>query len=197
MHRVCFGLALLVGSALGFVIGSGVAGAAPTASADISGGTLTISAPGSFAWNDTLSGSNQTVVAPMTVTVIDATGSGAGWTTDASMTPLRDTTTGAALTGTVHVNGSATSGTATTGPAAVCGANSTCRLPTPSASPVTYPHIIPEGTPAPTANAFATAAAASGMGTIKLPLNAWLHIKADTYAGTYTATVTISVVSGP
>jgi hypothetical protein len=62
---------------------------------------------------------------------------------------------------------------------------------------VTYPFTVPAATTAPTATAFSDAKATSGMGTITLPFDAWLHVPANAYAGTYTSTVTVSVVSGP
>ena len=177
---------------------TGQATCTTSATATIKAGTLTIEAPAALSWADTLSGDNQNVSASLPVSVIDATGSGAGWKTEVAMTHLKTTTAGT-LSATVTLNSSSSTVASTTAPTASCGTTSTCALNVQTPAP-SYPLTVPQPTTAttlPTAVAFETAKATTGMGTIKLPFDAWLHIKGNAKAGTFTGTVQVSVVSGP
>ena len=167
-----------------------------SATATVTAGTLTIEAPATLSWTATLSGVNKNISAALPVSVVDATGSGAGWKAEVAMTHLKSTT---ALSATVTLNSSTSTTASTAAPSASCGATSTCTLNIQTAPP-SYPLTVPQPTTAttlPAASIFETAKVTTGMGVIDLPLDAWLHIKANAKAGTYTGTVQISVVSGP
>lgn len=174
---------------------------ADTGTLTINPGTLTAVVPNTLTWTDTLTGLDQTAVdsADASLTVIDATGSGTGWNVAVSATQF---TTGGdsphtlSNSGTFDVNGSDSSATATSAPGNACSASSTCLVPTDSVS--TYPVDITTAASDPTAEAIYGAEANSGMGSIDLSdVDWWLSIPADTYSGSYTSTVTISVGSGP
>lgn len=173
------------------------AGCEAMAQAHINPGTLSIKAPATLSWTVALDGYNQELGTTMRLTVVDATGSGGGWSAEATSTTFRDASTGATLPPTaLTINGSSDSATATTVPADSCTtAAPTCKLP--ELTDVTYPYTVPAGTTGPTATTFSTAEAGTGMGAIVLDCDAWLHVPADASSGTYTAILDISVVSGP
>ena len=62
---------------------------------------------------------------------------------------------------------------------------------------MSYPLGVPAGASAPTAVKFFNAAADSGMGDFTVTPTVRVTILANAYAGTYTSTVTLAVVSGP
>ena len=62
---------------------------------------------------------------------------------------------------------------------------------------MTYPKDVPAGTTAPTAIKYFNAASGTGVGRIDLTTSFGTLVAQNAYAGTYTSTVTISVVSGP
>lgn len=167
-----------------------------TVTANLAAGSYTIKAPSSLAWGSvTLSGLNQTVKASLSVTVVNGSGATSGWRAEATMTTLKTTGGTKLATTAVSFNGSASTASATTAPTASCAATSTCTLPT--LTGVTYPLTVPAGTTAPTAAPFYSAANTTGIGATSIPLDAWLHIPGSAKAGTYSATITLSVVSGP
>jgi hypothetical protein len=171
----------------------------------ITAGTLTLTSPSSLTWAATLTGANQTVVdttaADQQFTVDDATGSGAGWHVTVSATTFTNGTHTLPNTGTLVNTGSATSVSATTAPTATCATGSTCTLPTNSTS---YPVAITTAPTAPTAVNVYDTAAATGLGQIVIggstaanPVGWWVNVPASAFAGAYTSTVTVAVVSAP
>ena len=180
-----------------------------TGTATLTGGTLTMVAPGSLTWATTLTGLTQnlvdTVAADQGFTVNDATGSATGWNVSVSATTFSSTVpTTASLpnTGTFSTTGSVTSATAATAPTAACTSGpGTCTLPVDTA--VTYPVALTTAT-APTPTVVYEAAAASGLGSIDIggsaaaaPIGWWLAVRPDAAPGAYTSTVTIALASGP
>lgn len=171
-----------VGSALMF---SPVA-SATTATATLSAGTLGFinSTPGNLNVSGTLSGVDQTLSTTQPFDVSDATGSGTGWDITA--------------TSTTFTSGSHTLSTAATSitspPSVACDTGSTCTAATNS---VPYPYALPAAATAPTATKFVNATANTGMGNELITPTWKFAIPASTYAGTYTSTWTLSLVSGP
>jgi hypothetical protein len=161
---------------------------AVTGTATISAGSLGfVSTPPNVSFSATLTGLDQTVSANEALDVGDATGSGTGWNVTATSTTF---TTGG---GSPHLL-STTATTLTSAPSDVCDASSTCALATNS---ITYPYTLPAAASAPTATKLYNAAANTGMGN-QTVTPAWkLSVPASTYAGTYTSTWTLSLVSGP
>jgi hypothetical protein len=159
-----------------------------TPSLTISTGTLSLTAPASFAWTILLSGALQSVVdlrpADQQFTVNDGTG---------SANTLSNS-------GTFIANGSLTSPTAINAPTATC--VTSCTLPTNSVSG--YPVAITTAASSPTPVKVYGAMAGTGLGAIVIggstatnPLGWWLSVPATALSGTYTSTVTVSVASGP
>ena len=187
---------------------AGVSSCLITGTASLGIGTLSATTPSTLTWSTTLNGLDQnlvdTVPADEGYTVDDATGSSFGWHVTVSATTFTSTTPTAATladTGTFSTNGSVTSATDTTGPAAACSTGSTCTLPT---NTVTYPVAITTAATGPTPVSIYSAAAPTGVGSIDIggstsanPVGWWLAVPGTTATGTYTSTITVDVVSGP
>jgi hypothetical protein len=169
-------------------LASGSASAAGSAS--ITAGTLSMGTLSGVSFSGTLNGQNQVFSSPTNaISVTDATGSGNGWKLTVSGTQL---TTGGASPHTLSTTalqiGSASSpvtASAVSGSSGVTPTNS-----------VSYPATVPLGTSV-TAASFFNAALNTGMGKFDLNVPYNLTIPANTFAGTYTSTLTVSLVSGP
>jgi hypothetical protein len=173
-----------------------------TAAATLAG-SLTLSSPASLTWATTLNGTNQSVVdaiaADQQLTLADTTATGAGWHITVSATTPTSGVHALAATGTLVYTGSITSVSATTAPTATC--SGTCTLPTDLTA---YPVAITTATSSPPTFTLYDAKAGSGLGTVIIgghtsanPGGWWVNLPANAFAGTYTATVTLAVVSGP
>jgi hypothetical protein len=165
-----------------------VAAVAATGTATITAGSLAfVGSVPNVSFSATLNGLDQTVTSTQALDVSDATGSGTGWNLTATSTtfstgggtPKLLSTTATSLTG---------------APTDTCDASSTCTLGTNS---VTYPYVLPAGATAPTATKLFNAAANTGLGNQTVTPSWKLAVPASTFAGTYTSTWTISLVSGP
>jgi hypothetical protein len=175
-------------AAIGSVLLIAAPAGATTASATLTAGSLGFaSTPGNVTFPSvTLNGQNRTVNASQPLDIGDATGSGAGWNVTA--------------TSTLFTSGSYTlpvgATTITSAPAtATCDTGVTC---TPAGSnSVSYPYSLPAGSTAPTATKLFNAGLGSGMGDQTLNPTWTLAIPANAYAGNYTSTWTLSLVSGP
>jgi hypothetical protein len=150
------------------------------------GSTLSVAGTGSPSFALTLNGDDQTTTYTLPAQVVDARGLAAagGWHLTVTSTTFSD---GAGHTFPTN----ASSITAVT---SGCAAGSTCNLPTNS---VTYPVAVPAGTVAPTANAFYNGASPTGRGRIDVSGTVSVSVPANTIAGTYSSTVTVSIVGGP
>lgn len=170
------------------VWGSGVTAYADstTATASVTAGTLTESNATTPTDSLTLNGLDQTVTYTLVITSIDATGSGTGWNLTITSTQF---TTGGETPQTLP-----TTATTITGVTSACAVGATCTTPT---NAITYPLTIPAASSAPAAIKFFNSAADTGMGKFTVTPSMTIAIPANTYAGTYTSTVTIAVVSGP
>jgi hypothetical protein len=209
--------ALVLGSTAGLAVsGAGAASAGTctagtactaTGTAGLTGGSLTLTAPGTLTWGITLNGAPQqvvdTVTADQSLTVDDATGSGAGWNVTVDATTF--STTGGTIktladTGTLKVNGDPTANAANTAPDAVCTVTAQCTLPTGN-TVSSYPVPVTTAATTPTPATIYTAAASSGFGSIILgsahPIGWWISLPSNTLAGSYTSTFNLNVGSGP
>ena len=191
----------IVTSDAGSLVDSGVA------PADIFPGGLVVSAPSSLSWSGTLTGGDQAIpdadAAAEQLSVNDQTDSGGGWHVTVSATSF---TNGAGhslpAAGVLQVAGSVTSEGLPTAPTASCQGTLICTLPDDSS--VSYPVAITSAAQSPAAATVYAASAGTGVGPVSIggagtsnPLGWWLNVPGTALAGTYTATVTISVVSGP
>lgn len=180
----CLSLVLLVILALG---GSGIAFAdSTTGTATVAAGTLTETNATTPAISSTLNGTDQTATYTLAITANDATGSGAGWNLTLTSTQF---STGGTTPKTLATTASSLSAVTE-----ACAAGTTCTAPT---NAITYPVVVPAASTAPTAVKFYNAAAATGLGKFTITPTIGVTIPANTYAGSYTSTVTLAVVSGP
>jgi Ice-binding-like/WxL domain surface cell wall-binding len=174
-----------------------------TNTVNLSEGALTLTSPSSLSWATTLTGRDQSVVdmtpGDQQYTVDDATGSGAGWRVQVSVTTFTDGSRTFPNNGTFVMNGSVTSSTATTAPTATC--TDTCTLPV---NTTTYPVAITTDPNNPTPFVIYDTAANTGLGQIVIggstqpdPVGWWVNVPANALAGTYTSTITMETISGP
>ena len=173
-------------------IGSLLLAAAPagatTASETLTAGSLGFaSTPGNVTFpGTTLDGQNKTVTASQPLDIADATGSGSGWNITATSTQFKSGTN-------TLPAGSTTVASAPGAP--TCDANVTC---TPGGTTtVSFPYSLPAAATAPTATKLFNAPAGTGMGDQTVTPTWTLAIPGNAYAGNYTSTWTLSLVSGP
>jgi hypothetical protein len=182
-RRLAAGVVVTLVAALLPVVALGATG-----TATIAAGSLGfVSTPPNVTFSATLNGLDQTVSTTQALDIGDATGSGTGWNITATSTTF---TTGG---GSPHLL--STTATSLTGaPTDACDVGATCTLATNS---VTYPYVLPAAGTAPTATKMYNAAANTGLGNQTVTPTWRLSVPASTFAGTYTSTWTISLVSGP
>lgn len=163
---------------------------ASTATQTVSAGTLAfVSAPGNPSLSAiTLNGTNQTASGTLPMDIGDNTGSGAGWDVTATSTTFTNGST-------TSPESLSTTGTTVQGaPTNACDSGVTCTLAT---NTITYPYTLPAASTAPTATKIYNAGTNTGMADQTVTPTFKVAIPANTYAGTYTSTWTISLVSGP
>jgi hypothetical protein len=173
--------------AVGLLIAAAPAGAT-TASETLTAGTLGFgTTPGSVTFPaTTLNGQDKTVTASQPLDIADATGSGAGWNITATSTLFKS--------GTNSLPAGATTISSSPG-APTCDTGATCTVG--GATTVAFPYSLPAAATAPTATKMVNAPAGTGMGDQTISPTWTLAIPANAYAGSYTSTWTLSLVSGP
>ena len=164
-------------------------------------GLLSLTGPTSLTWTTVDTGLDQAVVdtnsADKQFTVTDNTGTGAGWHITVSATSLTRGTTALPGSGAIDFTGS-TAFLGSAAPTATCVGS--CTLPTDN---TTYPVAIITVPSAPTAYTVYDTATGTGKGTMTIGGSAahaigwWVQLPASAYAGSYTSTVTLEIVSGP
>jgi hypothetical protein len=189
MHRTRIGTLLAGGVAVvALAAGNIIPVAAATATTTITAGALAfVSSPPNVSFSATLNGVDQTVTNAQAIDVGDATGSGTGWNITATSTQF---STGGGSPKTLSTSATAVD----SAPAIACDAGASCTTATNS---VTYPYTLPAGSTAPTATKLVNAAASTGMGNQTVTPTWKVSVPANTYAGTYSSTWTISLVSAP
>jgi hypothetical protein len=180
--RRLFFAALVAGGAL---VATSLPAVAATATANIAGGPFGfVSAPAITPLNVSLTGKDLTPTATQTFDVGDATGSGNGWNITATSTVF--------TTGSHSLSASAVTVQAV--PTVACDSGASCTLATNS---VSYPYTLPAGATAPTATKIFSAAANTGLGNQTVSVVFQVALPANTFAGTYNSTWTLTLVSGP
>ncbi len=140
-------------------------------------GTLSITAaPGNFAYSATLSGDPLNLTSSFAVGVNDATGSGAGWNLQATISVLTDAASDTIPAADHTIQSVALSGT--TGIAPTNG--------------ISYPLAIPTS-----AAKIFNAAVNTGTGQATMTFSTQLMVPADAAVGTYTAALTVTIAAGP
>jgi WxL domain surface cell wall-binding len=178
--RFYLGFILILAMALG---GSAIAAFADSggATANVGAGQLTESGTFGESVSTTLDGTDQTLPYTLPVQVKDATGSGAGWKLQISATDLSDGVSGnPALTQQVSAA------------SASCVSGNHCTAATSTSVPPTYPVVISSSP-----QKFFSADANSGMGILSVSTTVQVLVLGNTYAGTYSTTLTLGVASGP
>ena len=162
------------------------AASAATATATLTAGSLAfVATPPDVTFSVALNGTDRTTTATQGIDVGDATGSGAGWNVTATSTTF--TTAGSKTLPT-----SAT--TVQSSPSIGCDAGVTCTTAT---NGVSYPYTLPAAGVAPTATKLFNAAVNTGMGNQTVTPTWRLAVPANSFAGSYTSTWTLSLVSAP
>lgn len=185
--RPALHLPALALAALGTLLLSGAPALAATitATGTVSGSTLSVTTSATPSFSANLDGGDATPTYTIPFTVQDTRGTGAGWNLTVTSTTF---TTGGATPRTLAANASSITGLVSS-----CTAG-TCTSPT---SAQTYPIAVPSAATAPTAVKYFNSAADTGMGKFTTTPTVAVSIPQNVYAGTYTSTVTVSVVSGP
>jgi hypothetical protein len=136
-----------------------------------------------LAWPSTaLTGRNQSITTPLTMSPNDQTGSGAGWNLAATSTTF---TSGARTLPTTAAQITAASASSASG---------NCSLPV---DQISYPVTVPAATSAPAAVKVFNAGAGTGAGPATVALTANLNVPGNARVGTYTSTWTLTLSSGP
>ena len=139
---------------------------------------ISLNLPANPSLSSTLDGSDQTVSYSPLLGVVDARGSGAGWNLQISASDFSDGAGHSLAAGTL------------TAAAQACHSGSSCTAAV--SSGISLPLTI-GASPA----KFFNAAAASGLGKLDVTPTINVSVPGNTYAGTYTSTVTLAAVSGP
>jgi hypothetical protein len=146
--------------------------------------SLATTAAPSFSANLNSGDQEKTYAVPLTLADTRTGGSaGLGWNTTITSTQL--------------TNGAKTlpaTASKVTAVSSACANGGLCTNPT---NAITYPVAVPAGVGPPTAVKFYSAAAATGKGLFTLTPTVSVAIPQNSFTGTYTSTLTISVVSGP
>jgi hypothetical protein len=177
--------AIAAALAIGIVAPTTAHAAAVTATGTVTGSTLsaTTAATPTFSANVDLGDSFPTYTIPLTVQ--DSRGNGSGWNVTVTSTTF---TTGGGTPSLLATNASSL-----TGITSAC-ASGTCTNPT---NALTYPVTVPAASTAPAAVKFFNAAVNTGMGRFTVTPTVTVFVPQNTFAGTYSSTVTLSIVSGP
>ena len=160
-------------------------GAQATVTGNVQGGSLSLTTTAAPSFSATLDGTDQNKAYTLPSTVSDARGNGAGWNLTITSTQFSTGSGGSTL---------ATNASTITGVANSCASGSTCTNPT---NAVAYPVGVPAGATAPTAVKYFNAATGTGRGTFANTPSMNVFLPANADAGSYSSTLTISVVSGP
>jgi hypothetical protein len=165
-------------------------------------GTLTLASPSSLGWAAQENGTDQSSVdqvpADQALTVNDSSGTASGWNVTVSATTFGSGSHTLPDTGRLEFNGSISSLTGATPSAACVGS---CVLPVDT---TTYPVAIDTAASSPDAFTIYDASPGTGTGVVTLggasatdPIGWWIQVPASAYAGSYTSTLTLTLVSGP
>jgi hypothetical protein len=146
---------------------------------------LALSTAASPSFSASLPAGDQTPTYTLPLTVLDTrTGSAAGWNLTITSTEFS--------TGSGHTL--ATTASHAQSVASVCLGGASCLSPT---NAVTYPLSVPAGSTAPSAVKLANAAAGTGTGIFTITPTIGVTVPGNSFAGNYTATLTVALVSGP
>lgn len=171
---ISFGIA-----AVALVVATAAIAGSITTTATVSGTAgISLNLPANPSITDTLDGTDQTVNYAPVLGVVDARGTGAGWNLQISATTFSDGAGHTLAPGTV------------TAVAQACHAGSSCTAATNSG--ITLPLTITG-----TAAKFFNAAVNTGLAKLDVTPTIAVAIPGNSFAGTYTSTVTLAAATGP
>jgi hypothetical protein len=171
---ISFGIA-----AVALVVATAAIAGSITTTATVSGTAgISLNLPANPSITDTLDGTDQTVNYAPVLGVVDARGTGAGWNLQISATSFSDGAGHTLAPGTV------------TATAQACHAGSSCTAATNSG--ITLPLTITG-----TAAKFFNAAVNTGLAKLDVTPTIAVAIPGNSFAGTYTSTVTLAAATGP
>lgn len=171
-------LALLAAPAAGWA-------AAATATGTVTGSTLSLTTASAPTFSANLDTGDQTPTYNAALTTQDTRGTGGGWNETITSTQF---TTGAPNNYTLATTASNLTGVA------VATGSGTNTSPT---NAISYPVAVPAAVSAPAAVKFFNSAANTGMGRFTLTPTIGVLVPQNSYAGTYTSTLTLAIVAGP
>jgi hypothetical protein len=175
-QRIIISLAV---AAVALVAATAALASTLTATATI-GGTagISLNLPSAPSFSDTLDGTDQTVSYAPVLGVVDARGSGAGWNLTIAASTFSDGSGHTLAAGNVSAVAQA------------CHAGSTCTAAT--SSGITYPLGLTT-----TAAKVFNAAIGTGLGKVDVTPTIQVLIPGNSYAATYTSTLTLATATGP
>jgi hypothetical protein len=148
----------------------------------VTGSTLSLTTSAAPSFSANLDSGDSTPTYTAALAVQDTRGTGVGW--NATITSTQFTTGTQTL---------ATNASSLTGVTSSC-TSGTCTNPTNS---VAYPVAVPAAATPPTAVKFFNAAANTGMGKFTDTPTIGVFVPQSSFAGSYTSTLTLAVVTGP
>jgi hypothetical protein len=187
MHRrISKGMGLAAVAAVCLMSPAAALADSVTSTGTVAGGTLSLTAAGAPTFGATLNGDDKTPTYTIPFTLNDARGTGVGWNTTITSTQFKDTDTSKTLA----ADASSITGVV----AAAADAGGTV---TPVDNTIATGVGIPADVTAPDPVKFFNADVDSGMGKFTVTPTVRVSVPANSYAGTYTSTVTLASVSGP
>jgi hypothetical protein len=156
-----------------------------TATGTVSGSTLSVSTASTPSFTANLDNGDSTPTYTMALATQDTRGTGAGWSETITSTQF---STGAPNNYTLATDASTVTGVTA---ATASGTN------TAASTNVSYPVAVPAGSGPPQAVKLFNAASGSGMGKFTITPTIGVFVPQNSYAGTYTSTVTLAIVTGP
>ena len=179
-------LAALLGLVACMAFGAAAAHAANvTTTGTVSGSTMSLATSATPSFSANLDSGDSTPTYTVPLTIQDTRGTGVGWNLTITSTTF--------TTGGGTPNLLSTSASSLTGVTSAC-ATGTCTNPTNS---VVYPVTVPAAGTAPAAVKFFNTAANNGMGKFTITPTIGVNVPQNAFAGSYTSTVTVAIVSGP
>jgi hypothetical protein len=185
MHlKTSSALGLLIGALALFAPAYALAASA-TVTGNVTGSTLSASTSATPSFSDNLDLGDQTPTYTVPMTVQDTRGNGSGWNLTITSTQF---STGGGTPNTLATNASSLTGVTSS-----C-ASGTC---TNATNAITYPVAVPAAASAPAAVKFFNAAANTGMGKFTITPTIGVFVPQNSFAGSYSSTLTLAIVSGP
>jgi hypothetical protein len=176
---------MLASGALALVAPAAASAAGTTVTGTVTGSQLSLSSSATASFSDNLDNGDATPTYSPALSVQDTRGTGGGWNATVTSTQF---TTGGATPNTLATNASTITGVAV--------ANGTGSSTSPTNS-ITYGVAVPAGATPPTAVKIFNAAANTGMGKFTLTPTFGVFVPQNSFAGSYTSTLTLAIVAGP